>query len=503
MNAISALVADLATARSPVSPATPDLDVIYARFITRADALSASMVKLADADALISEVAVSPLPDAVLKPIAAAIGKASGFDAGAYLKQMQAARAGPTLGRASGAQPVTGARNPGPAVKPALIGEILEQMAKAIERQIVCPPHAVVAIVLWSAGTYGFQGASIFPRLVFTSATKRCGKSTALATVRALVSKPVKADNVSASAMFRLVENQRPTLLIDEADTFVARSDDLRGVLNAGYECTGAVLRCVPTPDGKSFTEAAFNVYCPVALAGIGGLPDTVLDRSIVVRLERAARCGGGQRRRPMRYRELEKLRGVLAPQLVAYEGAIGAAVTCGVAILSRELSDRAQDNWEPLLAIADLAGGMWPQRARTAALALSGAEDAPSQREMLLADLHGIIGETRVVAVKAWQNWRSSGRKGAPPAVVRRIRSASMVGELLKMEHRPWPEYGKEGRGLTLAKLATLLRPFGIEPSNQRMPTLTRNNPTTTGSEVVRTYSVAALRVAFRKYLS
>lgn len=503
MNAISAPVAEPVTLTSPVLPAPPNLDAILAGLMARAEALSASAAKVADADALVAEVVVSPLPDAVLKPIAAVVGKATGFDAAAYLRQMQGARSAIAKpGPPADARSVTGMQNPDPVPNPDPFGGVLDAMAKAIQRQVVCSPHAATAVVLWAAGTYGFQGASIFPRLVFTSATKRCGKSTALGTVRVLVSKPVKADNVSASAVFRLVERQRPTLLIDEADTFVLRSDDLRGVLNAGYECTGAVLRSVPTPDGKSWTEAEFNVYCPVALAGIGSLPDTVLDRSIIIRLERAARHGGSHRLRPMRYRQLEKLRAMLAPQLVAHAAAIEAAVGSGVAILPRELSDRAQDNWEPLLAIADLAGDTWPLRARAAAQALSGGEDAPSHREMLLADLQGIVDEARAAAVKAWRDWLSSGRNGTRPAVVRRIRSASMVGELLKMEHRPWPEYGKDGRGITPAKLATLLRPFGMEPSNQRMPTLTSHKLSTMTSEVVRTYPVPALRAAFRQYL-
>ena len=482
----------------------PDPDALYAGFMARAEALAASPAKVAGADALVCDVLASGLSDATHRPLAAAMGKATGLDGSAFLKQMQGARAAAgKAGQAAGARPVTGMQNPDPAPAPDPLDAVLDQVARAVQRQVVCAPADATAAALWVAGTYGFRGATIFPRLAITSTTKRCGKSTLLGLLGATVSTPVKADNVTASAVFRLIEGRGPTLLIDEVDAFFSKSDDLRGVVNAGYERTGAVLRSVPTPDGKGFTEAEYNVYCPKALAGIGGLPDTVLDRSLIVRLHRAPKRGaGGQRKSPLRYRDLEKLRTLLAPHLVAHGAALEAAMAAGCAALPRELSDRAQDNWEPLLAIADLAGGAWPGRARAAALALSGGDDAPSHREMMLADLRGIVDGERAAAVQAWQGWRAAGRKGARPAPARRIRSSTAAAELLRMEHRPWPEYGKDGKGITPARLATMLRPFGIQPSDQRMPILSPHKLATTATEVVRTYPVPALRAAFRQYL-
>jgi len=486
----------------PAAPSAPD--ALYAGFMARAAALASSAAKIAGTDALVSDVLASGLPEATYRPLANSIGKAAGLDGSALLKQMQGARAAAEkAGQAAGVRPVSGMRNPDPAPNPAALETVLGMMGEAVQRQVVCSSHAVVAVVLWAVGTYGFQGASIFPRLAITSAVKRCGKSTLLGTAAALVSKPLKADNVSASAMYRLIENRRPTLLFDEVDTFFPKNNELRGVVNASHERTGAVLRSVPTPDGKSFTEAEFNVYCPVALAGIGGLPDTVLDRSIIITLHRAPKRGaGGQRQAPMRYRDLAKLRALIVPHLVAHQPAIEAAMTPGTAVVPAGLSDRAQDNWEPLLAVADLAGGTWPARARAAALALSGGDDAPSQREMVLADLRVIVDGERAAAVQAWQAWRSAGRKGTRPIAVRRIRSSTAVVELLKLEHRPWPEYGKDGKGMTTARLAGMLRPFGIQPSDQRMPVINPHKLATTATEVVRTYPVPALRAAFRQYL-
>ena len=274
------------------------------------------------------------------------------------------------------------------------------------------------------------------------------------------------------------------------------------------------------TPDGKSFVEASFNVFCPVALAGIetpsGRLPDTVLDRSIVVKLERAAARSTGQRQAPMRHRELEQLRAILAPTLVAHAAAIETAIEAGLKTLPQGLSDRAQDNWEPLIALADLAGGPWPQRARAAALALSGGADVLSSPEMLLADLRPRVDADRAAAVQAWltwvragragwQAWRAGGQTGKSPAppIARHLRSVEALAHLLELEHRPWPEYGRDGKGLSPHRLAALLKPFGIEPGKHRLPTRQAHALNPSGTEAVRAYSISALRGAFRRYLA
>ena len=330
--------------------------------------------------------------------------------------------------------------------------------------------HSIVAIVLWTAATYGFQGSSIFPRLGITSATKRCGKSTLLLTLRALVSLPIKADNISTSALFRIISGVHPTMLIDEVDS---SSEDIRNILNAGFEKSGTVYRSEPTPDGKSFVPTEFSVYTPIAYAGIGGMADTVLDRSVVIRLERAPSRSSTAttRHKPMRARDLEQLRDLLAPHLVAHADAIRAALAVGTTNIPAALSDRAQDAWEPLLALADLAGATWPQEARAAAIALSAGQDVMSQREQLLADIEQTVNAKRAETTKARLAWRAGNRKGLRPRLLRRMRSSDLLLELLKMEHRPWPEFGRDSRGLTAPRLANLLRPFGIIPTSQRMP--------------------------------
>ena len=81
-----------------------------------------------------------------------------------------------------------------------------------------------------------------------------------------------------------IVDKYQPTLLGDECDSWIHDNEDLRGLLNSGHKRGGQALRCV----GDDFEPRAFNVFAPVVLAGIGGLPGTLHDRSIMIRMERA-----------------------------------------------------------------------------------------------------------------------------------------------------------------------------------------------------------------------
>jgi hypothetical protein len=121
-----------------------------------------------------------------------------------------------------------------------------------------------------------------------TSPAKRCGKSTLLDLLRATCHRPLKADNISASGVFRTVEALRPlTLLVDEADSFLGDNEELRGILNSGFERSGEVIRVVEVKG--EWQPTRFTTFCPVALAGIGRLPGTLEDRAVPVVLVRKA----------------------------------------------------------------------------------------------------------------------------------------------------------------------------------------------------------------------
>src|SRR5262249_8887595 len=120
-------------------------------------------------------------------------------------------------------------------------------------------------------------------RLGVRSPTKQCGKTTLLDVIGRLVLRPLPTANVTAAAIFRVVEGHRPTLLVDEVDTFLHENDELRGILNSGHRKGGTVLRTV----GDDFEVRAFGTYAAVAIALIGALPDTLHDRAVTVDLKR------------------------------------------------------------------------------------------------------------------------------------------------------------------------------------------------------------------------
>ena len=164
--------------------------------------------------------------------------------------------------------------------------ELLDRLVAGVKRHLVLADAASHIVALWIAHTWIFDRFEHTPRLGITSPTKRCGKSTLLEVLRLTCRRPLKADSISPSGVFRTVEALRPlSLIIDEADTFMRDNDELRGVLNSGYERTGQVIRVVER--NNEHVPVAFATYAPVALAAIGYLQSTIVDRSIPIRMER------------------------------------------------------------------------------------------------------------------------------------------------------------------------------------------------------------------------
>ena len=319
--------------------------------------------------------------------------------------------------------------------------ELLAELARIIARFVGLPEGAPTAIALWVLFAHAHGAATVSPLLGFVSPEKRCGKTTALALLSALVPRPLPASNISAAALFRAVEAFRPTLLVDEADTFLADRDELRGILNAGHtRATAYTVRC----DGDEHEARIFSTWGPKAIALIGRLPDTLEDRAVVVSMRRRAPGEQIERLRLDRLGELEPLRRQAARWAADNMEALSVAdpATPG------GLHDRAGDNWRPLLAIADRAGGDWPERARKAAALLSGASDGDdgSVGTLLLADLRGIFDS-----------------RGAE-----RLASVDIVASLVEFEDRPWPEW-RRGEQLTARGLARLLGPFGVRPKQMK----------------------------------
>jgi len=360
---------------------------------------------------------------------------------------------------------------PEPWPKPVNGAELLDAIADAIGRYVVMPEHSRDTVALWIMSTYLLDHFSITPRLAIRSPTKGCGKTLLLDVIARLVLKPLPTGNVTAAAVFRVIEACRPTLLVDEADTFLGDKADLVGILNSGHRRGGQVLRTV----GDDHEPRAFATYAALAIALIGSLPATLHDRSVVVDLKRRL---PNEPIEPFRHDRASHL-DELARKATRWAKDHADAIADADPQMPPGVFNREADNWHPLLAIADAAGGEWPKRARMAASKSHAAADdnAASRVERLLADIRDIF--------KAKESRREVNAD--------RISSASLVSALVEIEDGPWGEYGRSGKPLTQAKLAHLLNQPGlrIEPQVIRM-----------GDKTPRGYLLSQFEDAFARFL-
>jgi hypothetical protein len=315
-----------------------------------------------------------------------------------------------------------------------------------------------VAIALWVAQAHLVESFDVSPILTITSAEMRSGKSLVLDCLELLVPNPFRAVIPSEAVVYTiLAQRPRPTMLLDEADAiFGPRSaekyEGLRAILNSGNRRGTPVPRVSMTHGRK---VEWFDVFGPKAIAGIGNLPSTVADRSIPIRMKRRT----------------------LAEPIAKFRRRIAAteaeAIVCAwpvtfvtLVTVPGELDDRAADSWEPLLAVADAAGGSWPSRGRLAAVALSSEEDSTVSVGMrLLADIHEAFGDED------------------------HLPTAELLRRLHDVEDGPWSEW--YGSPLTGRELAKLLGPYRVLPQLRRVR-----------GTVSRGYFRAEFTDAFRRYV-
>jgi Protein of unknown function (DUF3631) len=263
---------------------------------------------------------------------------------------------------------------PEPWPEPVNGAALLEDLARSIRRHVVMSDAARDEAALWVLHAYMIDCFLVSPRLGVTSPTKQCGKTTLLDVLGRCVPRPLSTANVTPAALFRVVEGYRPTLLVDEADSFLHDNDELRGVLNSGHRKGGTVLRTV----GDDHEPRAFNTFCPTVIALIGHLPDTLHDRAVIVDLKRRLRTEAVEPYRSDRAGHLD----VLARKAIRWAKDHADAVAERDPAMPEGIINRMADNWRPLLAIAEEAEGKWPERARKAAEAarVAAADDDASR---------------------------------------------------------------------------------------------------------------------------
>ena len=308
---------------------------------------------------------------------------------------------------------------PGPWPDPVDGAELLDGIAAAIRSHVVLAEHARDTAALWVVHAYLTDCFLVSPRLCVRSATKGCGKTTLLDVLSRLLPRPLPTANVTPAALFRVVEGYQPTLLVDEADTFLHDNDELRGVLNSGHRKGGTVLRTV----GDDHEPRAFKTFCPTVIALIGTLPDTLHDRAVTIDLKRKLATETVAPFRPDRADHLD----LLARKAVRWAQDNAEAIATADPKMPDGIINREADNWRPLLAIADAAGGGWPERARKAAEAahIAAGGDEASRLELLLADIRDAFATDKATKVPG-HVWSGAdrdhvGRPGQGPGRARR----------------------------------------------------------------------------------
>ena len=339
---------------------------------------------------------------------------------------------------------------------------LLDEVAAFVRRYVVVTTSQLVAVTLWVAHTYATDNFDVTPYLAVTSPERRSGKTRLLDVLELLVARPWRAIEPSDAVVFRKIDREMPTLLLDEVDAVFARGREyeaLRAILNAGNARGTRVPRCV----GPSQALADFSVFCPKALAGIGDLPDTVADRAIPVVMQRKVHSEICER---FRRRRAQVAAGELHRDLASWGASSVEQLRSAlerVASLADEaeplavLDDRAFESWEPLLAIAALAGTSWKERACAAALELSAGRDAEPESPGLR-----LLVDVRLVFERHSFD---------------RIASQVLAAELASDADSPWADW--RGKPVTPRQIATLLRPYGIRPRGSASRTARRRRAT------------------------
>lgn len=343
-----------------------------------------------------------------------------------------------------------------------VLGEhIYLSLMTMIEKYIYCSAHQQSVIALWVVMTWCISSFNVAPIFSISAMTKGAGKSQLLNLIGYLCKSPVLTSNITPAALFRYIQEYQPTILIDEADTFLNRSEDLRGIVNAGFERSSYIIRCV----GQDNEPMKFNVFCPKAIAGIGRLTDTIQSRSIVINLHRKPSSIVKENLRIVDESMFEEIK----HDLEQWAQQNFETLKQHDPQMPDRLSDRQKDCWAPLFAIADLLGGDVAAQARSAAIEISSVNtDEPHINEQLLADIQKVF----VTLNKE------------------RITTIALVNALCEDEEALWKYFNKGGM-ITPRQIAQILKQFNVSSKQIRFGEMTKKG-----------YDLADFGESFAKHL-
>jgi putative DNA primase/helicase len=344
--------------------------------------------------------------------------------------------------------------------------QLLNEVSETIRKFIVLDKDQADAVALWVAFTWFIDAVEFAPIIVISAPERACGKSQLLTVIGKMSCRPLATSNMRAATLFRITEKWHPAILIDEADTFIKTDEELAGLINAGHTRDNAFAwRLI----GADFEPKSFNVWGAKAFAGISlekHLPDATISRAIVINL-----------RRKLPYESVSRLRGAecslfdeLSAKLARFAEDYSQQIRNRRPTLPEELSDRAQDNWEPLLAIAACADAEWVHRAIQAALKLSGeCEESASTSNRLLADIQYVFEYKEL----------------------EKISTINLINALTEDEEKPWATYNR-GKRISPKQIALHLKGYGVESKSLRID-----------NRIVKGFERSQFDEVFKRYLT
>ena len=297
--------------------------------------------------------------------------------------------------------------------------------------------------------TYFFDDFGIVPKLLIKSPEHRCGKSTLLEVLDGTTHRALPASNITAASLFRTVDLFSPTLLLDEADTYMKDNEDMRGIVNSGHrKRTAFIVRLVKV--GDDYIPKKFSTWGAMAISGIGSQATTVMDRSIIINMQRKLASESVARMDHLFVNECKPLRQKVLRWTIdnkqSFKQARPTIPPCS--------NDRTVDNWYPLFAIAEVLDSEWVKRIIEAFIHAT-VEDSDDEYigTMLLEDIKEIL------------NKRNSDG----------IHSRDLVEDLVTLEGRPWSEW-RRGNPMTANSLAKLLKTYGIKSKQIKLLGINRH---------------------------
>jgi putative DNA primase/helicase len=344
--------------------------------------------------------------------------------------------------------------------------KLLTELSGAIGAYVIMDAEQRDAVALWPVFTHTHDLRDFAPLLIAKSAIKRSGKSRLAEIMERLAPRPLYIAGLTTAFIERAIEDHHPTLIIDEADRIRKGDQALAERIDAQFNrsfrrAIAKVGKDVPLPGG-GYEPRVFSTWAATFIAGIGKQADTAEDRAVVIVLKRKL---SSEKVLPLRANDGAELV-VLARKIARFVTDNETQLRTREPAALEVDNDRAKDVWEPLLAIAEMAGGVWPARARKAGQTLAG--EVEEEEEEFTVRLLSDIRELFLSEFPDSYSGHEAGAVGRPDDGPR-LGSANIVKKLLALEDRPYGALGRAQKPLTQHGLGRTLKDFKIRPTTVR----------------------------------